>query len=407
MLGDRGGRGGVRTIAVVTGSRAEYGLYKSTLTAIVQAPDLALRLMVCGTHLSPAFGQTVDAIEADGFAVSDRIETWSGADSPEAIAGTISRGIAGFARAFAEARPDVVLLLGDRYDMLAAGAAALPFALPLAHIHGGELTEGLIDEAIRHSMTKMSHLHFVANEVYRNRVIQMGEQPERVFVSGGPGLDAIRTTPPTPRYELERRTGIALEPAPLLVTFHPVTLEYRATVAQMAALMAALARVDRPLLFTYPNADTAAHDIISAIEDFVARHGNARAIKSLGTADYFGLLEESAAMVGNSSSGIIEAASFRLPVVNIGNRQRGRLRAANVIDCVPKSGAIGAAIKRAVAPEFRASLEGLVNPYGDGHAAERIISVLSTIPLGAALVEKRFYDLPGLADSLGRARANP
>jgi UDP-hydrolysing UDP-N-acetyl-D-glucosamine 2-epimerase len=407
MPGDRGGQGGGRTIAVVTGSRAEYGLYKSTLTAITKAPDLTLRLMVCGMHLSPAFGRTVDAIEADGFKVSDRIETWSGADSPEAIASSISRGVAGFAQAFAKARPDIILLLGDRYDMLAAAAAALPFALPIAHIHGGELTEGLIDEAIRHSLTKMSHLHFVANEVYRNRVIQMGEQPDRVFVSGGPGLDAIRTTPPTPRADLERRIGIAFDPAPLVVTFHPVTLEYTATATQIGALMSALDMVDRPILFTYPNAETTAGGVIAAVDTFVAGHDKARAVKSLGTADYFGVLAASAAMVGNSSSGIIEAPSFKLPVVNIGNRQRGRLRAANVIDCEPESGAILAAIERAASVEFRASIKNLVNPYGDGHSAERIIEVLRAIPLDAELIEKRFYDLPGLSDILRRTRPPP
>lgn len=385
---------GIRTVAVVTGSRAEYGLYKSTLQAITQASDLKLRLMVCGMHLVAEFGRTEASIVADGFPIADRIETWSGADSPEGIAQSISRGVAGFATAFARSRPDIVLLLGDRYDMLAAASAALPFALPLAHIHGGELTEGLIDESIRHSVTKMSHLHFVANEPYRNRVIQMGEQPDRVFVTGAPGLDAIRTTPPTPRAELEARIGLGFDPAPLLVTFHPVTLEYDATEVQIGALMAALAGTNRPILFTYPNADTASRNVVVAIEGFVEKHSNAKVIKNMGSADYFGVLATSAAMVGNSSSGIIEAPSFKLPVVNVGNRQRGRLRAANVIDCEPDASAIGAAIQRSTSDIFRASLKNLVNPYGDGKAADRIISILRGVALDAELVEKRFYDLP-------------
>jgi UDP-hydrolysing UDP-N-acetyl-D-glucosamine 2-epimerase len=397
-------RGATRSIAVVTGSRAEYGLCKSILTAITRSSGLVLRLIVCGTHLEPAFGRTAEAIEADGFPIARRIETWTGSDSPQAIAASISRGVVGFAKTFAEAQPDILLVLGDRYDMIAAALAALPFALPIAHIQGGELTEGAIDEAIRHALTKMSHLHFVANEVYRNRVIQMGEQPDRVFVSGAPGIDLIRATPPTPAAELKRRIGVKFRSAPLIVTLHPTTLEYASTATQSRALMAALATVDRPLLFTYPNADTAASTIIAAIDDFVAHHANARVIKSLGAADYFGMMAVSAAMVGNSSSGIVEAPTFRLPVVNIGNRQRGRLRAANVIDCEAESGAIVAAIKRAVSPKFRASLKDLANPYGDGNAAERIVRVLREVPLDASLVEKRFYDLLGVTDILGRAR---
>jgi UDP-N-acetylglucosamine 2-epimerase len=385
-----GRRGGaVRSVAVVTGSRAECGVLKSILTAITQCSNLALRLVVCGMHLEAAFGRTVDAIEADGFPISDRVETWTGADSPQAIAASISRGVAGFAEAFAKARPDVLLLVGDRYDMIAAATAALPFALPIAHLHGGELTEGAIDEAIRHSLTKMSHLHFVANEVYRNRVIQMGEQPDRVFVTGSPAIDLIRTTRPTPRAELEQRMGMKLDAAPLL------------------ALMAALATIERPILFTYPNADTAASAIIAAIDDFVGRCPSARVLKSLGAADYFGMMAISAVMVGNSSSGIVEAPSFGLPVVNIGNRQRGRLRAANVIDCEPESDAIVPAINRAVSPSFRKKLRDLVNPYGDGHAAEHIVGVLRQVPLDANLIEKRFYDVLGLKHILKRARARP
>ena len=299
-----------RTIAVVTGSRAEYGIYRSTLSAIASNRALSLRLMVCGMHLVPAFGMTVDSITADGFEIADRIDTWSGADTPLGIAEAVSRGVAGFAAAFAKARPDIVVLLGDRYDMLAAAAAAMPFAIPIAHIHGGELTEGLIDEAIRHAVTKMSHLHFAATDVYRNRVIQMGEAPDRVVVSGAPGLDSIRTIEPASRAQLEMRIGMALDPAPLLVTYHPVTLEAGRMNAHVEALMNALSTVARPILFTYPNADTAASTIIAAIDRFVSSHTNARVIKSLGTAEYFGVLALSAAMIGNSSSGLIEAPSF-------------------------------------------------------------------------------------------------
>jgi UDP-hydrolysing UDP-N-acetyl-D-glucosamine 2-epimerase len=383
-----------RTLAVVTGSRAEYGLYRPILRAIVTAPALTLRLIVCGMHLSDRYGMTVRRIEQDGFPVAERIETLSDADTPQAIGNAIGNGVKGFADAFARSRPDLLLLLGDRYDMLAAASAALAFALPVAHVHGGELTEGLIDDAIRHSLTKMSHLHFVATERYRERVIQMGEQPDRVFVSGAPGLDTVRTTRPTPKADLERIVGLSFAPAPLLVTFHPVTLEYSEAGAQIDALLAALAQVRRPMIFTYPNADTSGLRIIAAIEAFVAAHANARVIKDLGPADYLGMMAASAAMVGNSSSGLIEAPSFALPVVNIGDRQRGRLRAANVIDCVSETPAIADAIGRATAPEFRAELKGMTNPYGDGHASERIVDVLQTIPLDGDLVKKRFFDMP-------------
>lgn len=383
-----------RTLAVVTGSRAEYGLYRPILQAIENAPALTLRLIVCGMHLSERYGMTVRRIEQDGFPVAERIETLSDADTPQAIGNAIGDGVRGVADAFARSRPDLLLLLGDRYDMLAAASAALAFALPIAHVHGGELTEGLIDDAIRHSLTKMSHLHFVATERYRERVIQMGEQPDRVFVSGAPGLDTVRMTNPTSKAELERLVGLSFDPAPLLVTFHPVTLEYAEVGTQIDALLAALAQVRRPIVFTYPNADTSGLKVISAIEAFVAAHSNARVIKDLGPADYFGMMAVSAAMVGNSSSGIIEAPSFALPVVNIGNRQRGRLRAANVIDCTTATPAIGDAIARATAPEFRTKLMGMTNPYGDGHAAERIVDVLRTIPLDGDLVKKRFFDMP-------------
>jgi UDP-hydrolysing UDP-N-acetyl-D-glucosamine 2-epimerase len=389
-----------RVIAVVTGSRAEYGHLRPILTEITNAPDLTLRLIVCGMHLSSVYGITVRQIEQDGFTISDRIETLASADSPKAISKSIAAAISGCASAFARSRPDMLLVLGDRYDMLAAAVAALSFALPVAHVYGGELTEGVIDNAIRHALTKLSHLHFVATKLYRDRVIQLGEQPDRVFITGGPGLDTIRTTKPTPRDELEQRLGLKFEPAPLLVTFHPVTLEYGETGGQVDALLAALAGVNRPIVFTYPNAEAAGMRVVSAIEAFSAHHANVRVAKTLGSADYFGMMTYSAAMVGNSSSGIIEAPSFALPVVNIGSRQRGRLRAANVIDSEPEGRAIAAAIARAVAPSFRASLGALINPFGDGHAAPRIVQILATVPLDKKLVIKTFFDLPPIAELL-------
>jgi UDP-hydrolysing UDP-N-acetyl-D-glucosamine 2-epimerase len=384
-----------RSVAVVTGSRAEYGLYRPILRAICETVDLELRLMVCGMHLSQTYGHTSRRIEHDGFRIHDRIETLiTSDDSPEAIGRSIAAGVSGFARAFGAARPDILMLLGDRYDMLAAALAAMPYAIPITHIHGGELTEGAIDDAIRHALTKLSHLHFVSTERYRHRVIQLGEQPDRVIVCGAVGLDTIRLTKATPREGLEAHLGLRLEPPPLLVTFHPTTLEYADIPRQCRALTQALRGAGRPIIVTYPNADTMAHTVIAEIETFAAAHANVRVERELGAANYFGMMAVSAAMVGNSSSGIIEAPSFRLPVVNIGNRQRGRIRAANVIDCVCEPEAIASAIVRATSVDFRESLVGLKNPYGDGHAAERIVAYLRSASLGQGLVEKRFFDLP-------------
>jgi UDP-hydrolysing UDP-N-acetyl-D-glucosamine 2-epimerase len=389
----------MRTIAVVTGSRADYGIYRPVLRAIDEAPDLRLRVMACGMHLARSFGHTVDQIEADGFPIGDRVTTLMASDTPEGIAKSTAWGIAGFAQSFAAqisagCPPDLLVVLGDRYEMFAAAAAALPFAIPIAHLHGGERTEGAIDEALRHAITKMSHLHFVATDEYCRRVIQMGEQPERVFTVGAPGLDAIGAERQLGRDELERRIGLRLDRAPLLVTFHPVTLQYGETLDQVDELLAALEPVEQPIVFTHPNADTSAFSVVEAVRSFANRHANACLVADLGTEAYASLMGIAAAMVGNSSSGIIEAASFQLPVVNVGDRQRGRLRGANVIDAAPRRDAITEAMGRALSPAFRASLGDLVNPYGDGHAAPRIVEILRRTPLDRTLIEKRFYDLP-------------
>lgn len=382
-----------RTIAVVTGARSEYGIYRPILKALRAEPGARLRLLACGMHLSREFGHTVELIERDGFKVAERIETLLSSDTPEAIGKSMALGVAGFAQSYARDRPDLLLVLGDRYEMFAAVAAALPFALPVAHVHGGESTEGLIDEAIRHSITKMSHLHFVTTEAYSRRVAQLGEDPSRVFVTGAPSLDNLKDCRQLGDEELSRVLGLPLDPAPLIATFHPVTLEYERTADHVNALLAALEGADRPIVFTYPNADTAGRVVIEGIERFVARHPRARALPSLGTDVYFALLARAAAMIGNSSSGIIEAASFELPVVDIGNRQRGRIRGANVLHAEPGQAAISAALHKALDPGFRRSLKGLVNLYGDGHAAERIARILVERPLDQALLEKRFHDL--------------
>ena len=383
----------MRTIGVVTVGRSDYGLFRPVLRRIADDPELSLRLIVAGAHLLPQFGTTVDAIEADGFSVAERVEMALASDSPEAVAKSVGVGVTGFAQSYASDRPDLLLVLGDRYEMLAAVVAALPFNIPVAHIHGGELTEGAIDEAIRHSVTKMSHLHFAATEEYAQRIMQLGEEPWRVVVSGAPGLDNLNAFQPRSRGELEGEFGLDLSTPPLLVTFHPVTLEYARAGEQMSALVEALERSRLPIVMTYPNADTGHHEIANLAEEFAQRAPQVSLLVNMGTDAYFSLMGRAAAMVGNSSSGIIEAASFGLPVVNIGNRQGGRIRAANVIDVECESDAILDGIRLATSSDFRAGLAGLVNPYGDGQAAGKIVDVLRKVALDDRLIVKRFHDI--------------
>lgn len=383
----------MRTIGVATVARSDYSIYLPLLGKIQADPDLRLYLVVSGMHLSPEFGLTVEAIEADGFEIGERVEMLLSSDTPEGIAKSMGLGIIGFAQAYARFRPDVLLVLGDRFEMLAAAVSSLPFKIPLAHIHGGELTEGAIDDAIRHALTKMSHLHFVATETYARRVIQMGEEPWRVVVSGAPGLDNLHSVRLLSRKELKERYGVNLGEPLLLVTYHPVTLEYEQTEMQVRELLAALEEVDATIIFTYPNADTCGRLIIQMIQEFTTAHRQSQLTINLGTQGYWSMMKHANAMVGNSSSGIIEAASFKLPVVNIGNRQRGRLRGKNVLDVGYTRAEILKGIEQAVSPEFRATLSDMINPYGDGHAAERIVERLKRVELDDGLFLKRFHEM--------------
>ena len=384
----------MRKIAAVTVGRSDYGLSRSILRRIVAEPSLQLQLLVSGAHLLPEFGNTWIDIEADGFTITERIPAHPPDDRPESVAVAMAQGIANFGKAYASHRPDLLLVIGDRFEMHAAALAALPMRIPVAHVHGGELTFGAIDDALRHSMTKLSHLHFAATEEYAARIRQMGEEPWRVTVSGAPGLDNLAEITPAPVADFAARHDLPLTQPPLLVTFHPVTLEHDRTEWHIAELLAALAAFDVPILFTLPNVDTGHQSIIRALREFVAQRANAFLVANLGTRDYFSAMSWSLAMVGNSSSGIIEAASFKLPVVNIGSRQAGRTRAANVIDCEHDRESIAAAVRRVTDPAFRASLATLKNPYGDGHAAERIVPRLLDVELGPAFLTKRFVDLP-------------
>ncbi len=384
----------MRTIGVVTVGRSDYSIYLPILRKIQGDPDLKLHLIVSGMHLAPEFGLTIKIIEADGFKVGERVEMLLSSDTPEAIAKSMGLGTIGFAQAYARFRPDILLVLGDRFEMHAAVVAALSFKIPMAHIHGGEITQGAIDDALRHSITKLSHLHFVSTQEYAQRVIQMGEEPWRVVVSGAPSLDNLRSGKLLTARELESQYGLSLELAPLLVTFHPVTLEYEQTGRQINELLAALEECKLPIIFTLPNADTNGRVITRRIEEFIRKYPSARLVSNLDPQGYFSMMTCAAAMVGNSSSGIVEAPSFKLPVVNIGNRQKGRIRAKNVIDVDYLRDDVLKGIQQACAPEFRARLRDLSNPYGDGHASDVIVQHLKDVDLDGQLVVKRFVDTP-------------
>lgn len=382
-----------RSIGVVTTSRSDYGIYRPILRKIQADSDLRLMLFVGGMHLSPQFGLTVRDIEQDGFPITERIELPLDSDLPEGMSKALGAAVTGFAQALARSRPDILLVLGDRFEMFAAAAAALPLNLPVGHIHGGEATYGAIDESFRHAMTKLSHLHFVAEQTYADRLIRMGESPWRITVSGAPALDELQSLPAPDPATFEKTYDVRVWPKPLLVTYHPVTLELEHVSQQVEELLAALDHVGLPVIFTQPNADAGGRLIRDCIIEYVDKHSDlAWYVPNFGPQGYWDAMRLCAAMVGNSSSGIIEAPCFELPVVNIGTRQDGRVRAASVIDVGYGRGEIVQAIRRAVSPEFRAGLRGLVNPYGDGRAADRILAVLKSVEVGDRLLRKVFHD---------------
>jgi UDP-hydrolysing UDP-N-acetyl-D-glucosamine 2-epimerase len=384
----------LKTIGVITTSRAEYGIVAPILRSIAASTRLQFALIVGGTHLLERYGRTIEAIERDGFPIAARIDMLEEDDSPLGTARSIARAVAGFAAYYERATPDILLVTGDRFEMHAAALAAMPFRIPIAHVHGGEVTQGAIDDALRHGISKMAHLHFTATREYAERLARMGEEPWRITVSGAPSLDNIAGIELLGRDELAALVGVELYPEPLIVTFHPVTLELERMPSKTGALLDALASVQRPIIFTLPNADPGGRELTKAIRAFVDANDRARIVDSLGTRAYFSLMRHAAAMVGNSSSGIIEAASFECPVVNLGLRQAGRTRSQNVIDVASdeSADAIREAISTAVDPAFRASLHGLANAYGSGNAAAMITGVLEETRLEPRLLLKRFYD---------------
>lgn len=383
-----------RRIAVVTSSRADYSHLYWPLRLLAEHPDVDLRLIAMASHLSPEFGMTVREIEKDGFALAARIESLLSSDSDVGMAKSIGTAVLLLADVLGAMRPDLLLLIADRYEMLAPAAVALSLRIPIAHIEGGEISEGAIDDAVRNALTKMAHIHFTSTEAARARVIAMGEEPWRVHRAGAPSLDHLRRSRLLDRGEVEARCGLDLSVRPLLVACHPVTLE-QDTIAEAAALFEALEQLatTAPIVFCFPNADAGSRALVERTHDFLERHPKGRLFVNLDAVTYWSLLRCAEVMIGNSSSGIMETASLALPTVNIGTRQRGRERACNVLDADANPASILARVAQARSPEFRASLAGMDNPYGDGHAAERIVEVLTSVPLGPKLLIKRTASL--------------
>ncbi|MBX3096494.1 MAG: UDP-N-acetylglucosamine 2-epimerase (hydrolyzing) [Fimbriimonadaceae bacterium] len=374
-------------LGVVTVARSDFNYLEPVLRAIDKSVDFKPLIIAAAAHLSERFGNTVDLIEEAGFEVAARVPMTESGDDPVNITRSISRGVLGFGMSFDHLKLDGVLLLGDRYETHAAAVAAVPIRIPIVHLHGGEETEGAIDNALRHSITKLASVHCVAHEAYADRVRQMGEPTERVHVTGAPALDLIRTMQRGTRQDLEKRLRRTLTKRFMIGTFHPVTLAPESADEEACALLRALPD-DMDTILTMPNADTGGLAIRKAIAGMNLSH--VIPVENLGAKLYYTALEEAEAMIGNSSSGILEAPSFALPVVNIGVRQAGRMRAANVIDTATTTEAIREAIGRALDPEFRESLRGMTNPYGDGHAAERIVEALQNTSWGPELLRKPF-----------------
>ncbi len=384
----------MRKICIVTGSRAEYGLLSRLMRLIQEDPELTLQVIATNMHLSPEFGLTYKEIEADGFKIDKKVQMLLSSDTPNATTKSVGLATIGFADAYEDLKPDLLLVLGDRYEILAAVTAALFYKIPIAHLHGGEITEGVYDDAIRHAISKMSHLHFTSAEEYRNRVIQLGEKPNRVFNVGAIGIDNIMHMKLLSRQQLEENLNFELGEKCILVTFHPVTLENDTAKNQVQNLLQALQTIDDlRILFTLPNSDTDSRIIIEMINQFVEENKNRTTVfASLGQLRYLSALQYVSAVVGNSSSGLIEVPSFNIPTLNIGNRQSGRLKSNTVVDCKPTIKDIKEKLLLVLSSRFKDSCLNSFNPYYKKDTATEILSVIKHFSLDE-LIQKRFYNI--------------
>ncbi|WP_320667172.1 UDP-N-acetylglucosamine 2-epimerase [Prochlorococcus sp. MIT 1307] len=381
------------SVCVVTGTRAEYSLLRNLIHKLNEDSFFELYLLVTGTHLVKRFGYTINEIISDGIPIAKQIDIDLNSDRPTDISNSTAKGLQEFAKAYDEIHPDLILLLGDRYELMSSVLPACFARIPIAHIHGGELTEGLIDEAIRHSITKFSHLHFVAAEEYRRRVIQLGEDPSRVFNVGGMGIDSINSIDLLSKSEVEMSLGLKLLSKSLLITYHPVTLDDEDSLRPMNEMLEALKRVqDTTLIFTMPNADPGNNVIFKLITNFVREKPNSYAFTSLGQKRYLSLLQYIDGVVGNSSSGLLEVPFFKKATINIGDRQKGRLQAHSVINCKPDFDSIAQALNKIYSPTFCMRLSEVESPYGDQGASSKIIRILKSINF-RSLIKKSFFDM--------------
>ena len=377
-----------RRIAVVTTSRADYGHLEWLMRDLRADPDVDLKIVAFGPHLSPEFGRTVERIEDDGFIVDEAIESLLSSDTDVGMAKSLGLATLGLADAFARLRPHIMVVTADRYEMLAAASVALTLRIPVAHIEGGDRSEGAIDDAVRNALTKLSHLHFTTTDAARRRVVAMGEEPWRVHRVGALSLDQLRRGALPPAADVAARNGVRLDAPLFIVACHPETLQSQTT-AWIDAMMTALDQLHGQIVFCFPNADAGSREVIGRATHFAESRANVRVVVNLPPRDYWSLMSVAAALIGNSSSGIMEAASLQVPAINVGTRQDGREHGRNVIDVPAEANAILAAVARTQQPSFREGLLTLDNPYGDGHASERIVRVLTSVELGAALLVKR------------------
>lgn len=385
----------MRKICVVTGTRAEYGLLSRLIRMIADSDQTQLQIIATNMHLSPKYGNTYQEIERDGFTIDKKIPILEeGKDDANATVKSMAKALAGFADAYDELKPEMVVVLGDRYEILAAATAALIERIPIAHIHGGEITEGAYDDAIRHSITKMSHLHFASTEEYRKRIIQLGEQPDTVWYVGAVGVENIKKLPLLSKEEIEESINFKLDKNTILVTYHPVTLGHHTVEQDINEFIAALEeRKDLGIVFTMPNSDTGSQAIVDAINSFVAQNSNrAVAYKSLGIKRYLSVMKHVGAVVGNSSSGLVEVPSFGIPTLNIGDRQKGRIAADSVLNCETDKDSILRGLDSILSPAFRQKAAATHNPYDKEGTIQTIFDVISTHSL-EHIQQKHFYDL--------------